>query len=250
MRRATLNSRAGWMSLALALAASPAGAIVVQGGSMDRPDRAFIGRWGGSSAVAIGPRAVLTAAHVGGGPGGTFTLDDQSYRATATTRHASDDLMIVHLDADLPGWHEIAPSVHAGTSVILGGFGRTAGEASAGSIAWSDRAAEAWGRNIVDRSSRGLLSFDFDAARAGIEHEAAFAHFDSGGGVFVEGPDGSLLLAALAVGIDGPIGSSPFGSRSYAADLSLHQGFIAGIPSPGTLAIAPALAFARRRRRA
>lgn len=255
--RAFVSSRAviAFASSAAALGLSPdAGALIVQGGSMPRPDLAFIGEWNGSSAVAVGPRTIITAAHVGGGAGMSFVMDGRAYASIDAVTHPAADLMVVHLGEDLPGWHDLAPAGAAarGGEAILGGMGRVAAEAVPGGLAWSAARAESWGRNIIDRAADGLLAFDFDDGRAALEHEAAFALHDSGGGVFLRGDDGALRLAGLAVSIDGALGTSRFGGHSFALDLSAYAGFIGGtVPAPGAIGLfgLATMAAARRRRK-
>lgn len=91
----------------------------------------IVNSFGTASGVAIGPRTVLTARHVGEG---TFWLGDQSFTVVNAVRppdapHPDGgspsrvDLILINVDRDLPGWYRIADRVRAGARGIYVGYG-------------------------------------------------------------------------------------------------------------------------------
>ncbi|RYG25435.1 trypsin-like serine protease [bacterium] len=150
----------------------------------------FVGTMSGASAVAIGPRTVLTAGHVAAGD---FTLDGQSYRFTSTemapaVKRKPVDLRIVQLEDTLPGWYEVAKSVGTKNTVTMVGFGQT------GVVNTRSSGYELIGGSMVRRAGKNLITSKKSTDRgpsliamldgAG---EAALAGGDSGGGWFVNG---------------------------------------------------------------
>jgi len=59
-----------------------------------------------------------------------------------------------------------------------------------------------------------------------------FATFDSGGGVFIAQPDGSLALAGVAVSISSSTGFSAFGDRGYSVNLIPQAAWLAPFAAP------------------
>lgn len=214
----------------LALAGSTASAIVVFGGQgMGAPPNGFVGSWNGSTAVAVGDRWILTAAHVGGRVDGVFTMGGERYRGVERVVNRAADLALVRVDATLAGWHAITGDVSRGDDVLLAGAGRVAGAAVRNGYAWSSERDLLWGANVVDSTSRGRITMDFDAgSRGSVEFEAGFAMNDSGGGVFTVSEEGELLLAGIARGVS-ELGVTRRGSKSYAALLSNHLEWINGV---------------------
>lgn len=232
-----------------------ANAVVTVGDGMERPDNGFVGRFRGASAVAVGEHWILTAAHVGANRSNTFRMNGATYGVESFVRHASADLMLVRLDGPLSGWHSVTGDARAGDRVLLAGVGYT-------DAAWSGERALAWGENVLT-GANGALSMRFDAnPRRALPHEAGFALYDSGGGVFVELADGSLALAGIASSVS-HFGRTVDGSMSYAVGLDDYLDWIVqttngeaaiarirSIPAPGAacLALVGALGGARRRR--
>lgn len=233
--------------------AGSASGLILNGGVSMRPDVSYVGMFNGGTAVAVGPREILTAAHVGGGRGSVFSLGGSSYRAVSTITSNTADLMRVTLDRDLPGYYAVADStIKRGARLTIAGFGLTGGESSRTGFAWTDDRAEVWGTNRLDSARDGHLYFRFD--RRGGATEAILTPGDSGGAVFVTGPDGNLVLAGINRGVYQRLGGrASFGDTSVAVDLASAGGFLSGltvVPSGGTatlLGLAGVLGLRRRR---
>lgn len=245
------------MSIAAACTlAAPAGAVILNGGVSARPSTSYIGVFNGGTAVAVGPRTILTAAHVGGSSGDRFRLGGSSYTATETITSPTADLMRITLDRDLPGWYPIADGgLKKGAKLIIAGFGITSDGRNRAGFNWSDERAEVWGTNRLDSFANGSLWFKFDQ-RSGSQ-EAILTPGDSGGAVFITGPGGELQLAGINRGVYlRARGRATFGDTSVATNLTANSSFLAGlaglsaVPAP---AAAPVFALAgclvsRRRR--
>ncbi len=227
MSTKTFRAAAAFMPL---LCAPSALAIVVFGGDgMDAPVNGFVGSWNGSSAVAVGDRWILTAAHVGGRERGRFEMFDERYRGVERFVNHDADLALIRLDDLLPGWHAITGDVSRGDGVLLAGAGRVAGDEVRGGYEWSRNRELTWGANVVESTWRGRIEVEFDADRRGsVEFEAGFAMNDSGGGVFTVAESGELLLAGVARGVS-ELGVTRAGSSSFAVLLSDHLDWINSI---------------------
>lgn len=227
---------AGAIVAACALAA-PAGAVITAN-PMARPSNSFVGRWNGSSAVAIGPNWIVTARHNGGNLNSKFRYGNVNYSVDAIYNHHAADIAVIRLQGSLPGWHDITP-VAAGQLIAVGGMGRIAGDTLRDGFHWAGPNAETWGQNRVDWAVGDFIAFDWDlsggsaGSMAGaVMHEAGFAMNDSGGGVFVLRSDGSLALAGLAVGVS-ELNVTRHGSWSYALNLNGYLNWmrnVVGVP--------------------
>jgi hypothetical protein len=81
----------------------------------------------GASAVAVGPRTVLTASHVGAG---NFVLNGVAYAMTSTAvapkiKGSNVDLRVVELASDLPGWYQLGTAAPTNATVTMVGYGST-----------------------------------------------------------------------------------------------------------------------------
>lgn len=227
--------------------------LIIHAGSSVKPSTSYVGMFNGGTAVAVGPREILTAAHVGGGRGDRFWLGGQSYRAVTTLTSDTADLMRVTLDRDLPGYYPVADrSLKRGARLTIAGFGLTGEGADRSGFGWSDDRAELWGHNRLDAARDGHLFFKFD--KKGGANEAILTPGDSGGAVFITGPGGELILAGINRGVYQRVpGRSTFGDISVAVDLTAYGGFLGGlaiVPGGGTstLLIGAGVLAARRRR--
>ncbi len=214
-----------------------AAAVVVVGGPGEltiRPQLGYIGSWNGASAVAIGPEWIISARHVGGSPGTMLTLEGRRYEAVEVFGHPTKDLLLARVSETLPGWHDLAPAALAGDEVVLGGMGFQAGNFIGNGYDWSGGTGLAWGRNRLDAvGARMAITFDSRESPDAVEGEAIFTMLDSGGGVFLEGEDGELRLAGIAVSVSGPFGQSLFGSSAYAVNLDQVSAWILSHVRPG-----------------
>lgn len=212
-------------------------AIVVHGSPLAKPANSYVGSWNGSTAIAIGPKAVITAKHVMGLVTQRFTMNNVQYTVKAIHPHPSADLQVIELNNSLPGWHQIATSAFPGQPVLVAGMGFIAGTPASNGYNWSGNRAETWGKNAVDTVTSWYLVTRFDSA--GGSGEAMFATYDSGGGVFFQQPDGSLAVGGIAVSISSSTGFSAFGDRGYAVNLVSQQSWLSQFtqlpPCPGDL---------------
>lgn len=269
---------------AFSVATPAAHALVVAGPGMARPSNGYLGSWNGSSAVAISPRWIISAQHVGGVPAGLFHMHGASYEADLIVRHASQDAQLIRLTSDLPGWHGLATlpapitgntshptndprletaAIVSNTSVLLAGMGRTAGaQLPGGGWDWTGPAQETWGENVLVGVFNTLIGARFDLnGPESLAFESSYASNDSGGGMFLPFADGSLRLIGVAVGTS-PFGRTIHGSMAYALDLAPLLPWIESVvgasllgpgstPAPGGAALlaSAGLAAASRRRR-
>lgn len=216
------------------LPASIASAVmVVNNDTLAAPDNSYIGRWNGSSAVAIGPNWVISAKHVGGVVGGYFTMHGESYRAVEIREHATQDLILIRVAETLPGYHRIAANPDIGTLALLGGWGVTDGNPITNGYDWNGVWQETWGANTIENAGTLIvIRFDSPSSQAAVPHEAIFTVNDSGGGLFVYGDDGSLELAGIAVSVTG-FGSSVYGNYAFCLNCDTLRSWISPIVDPG-----------------
>lgn len=206
---------------ALALS-TPADAIVVAGRDpMARPDHAWIGSWNGSTAVAIAPSWILTAKHVGGFPGLTYTIQGESFVAAEVIPHPTLDVELIRVDGILPGFHRLGDQPQRGDLVVLGGMGVTAGaDFELGGYDWTGPRGETWGANTVAFVGTYIgITFDAPGSEGNVPHEGIFAVNDSGGGLFTVGADGELELTGIAVSVFG-WGASAWGTTAFSLSVT------------------------------
>lgn len=249
----------------------PAGAVITAN-PMARPSNSFVGKWNGSSAVAIGSHWIVTARHNGGNLSTKFKYDGVNYTTDAIFSHGTADITVVRLNEQLPGWHSIGP-VSAGQTITIGAMGRVAGASLRDGYWWAGPNTETWGQNRVEWAVGDFIAFDWDLSggsagsmTGAVPHEAGLAMNDSGGGIFVNQADGSLRLAGIAVGVS-ELDLTRHGSWSYALNLNPYLNWMQNVvgvngntpppapgqavPAPGgaSLLLASALLLGARRRR-
>ncbi len=150
----------------------------------------WVGQIGGCSAVAIGPRTIITAKHVGAGD---FYLDGKTYGMASTLEApkiggSQIDLRVVQLTDVLPGWYDLGSSANAKSHVTMVGYG-AAGVVNAidsGYVVSGGGGRRAGDNRITSHNSvKGYgptLRSMLDGAG-----ESALTGGDSGGGWFVNG---------------------------------------------------------------
>lgn len=221
--------------LALSLAASSASGLVVTDlDPMPIPDNAWVGNLNGSSAVPVGADWIITARHIGVSPGGWFILRGAAYQVVEVRFHPFMDLALCRVNQPLPGWHTIAERAGLGDPVILGGHGVTGAAAlpAGDGYDWNGPKVETWGANTIEQEGYFLgVRFDAPSHPDAVPYEAMFAVNDSGGGMFVVGPDGKLQLAGVAVSVTG-YGSARYGNVGYALNLTTVRNWILPIVDP------------------
>ena len=226
------------IALGMTVCATPrAEALVVDGSPLPIPVKSYVGAWNGSTAIAIGPRAVLTAKHVQGYTTQQFLMDGVYYPVKAIHQNPSADLQVIELNKDLPGWHPLATGVTPGQQVTVVGNGYVAGTESSKGYTWSSARTETWGMNTLDSVTSWYLVTKFNNT-APNPSEATFATYDSGGGVFLQQPNGNLALAGIIVSVSSSTGFSAYGDRGYSVNLVPQANWLSpfvAAPCPGDL---------------
>ena len=259
-----LRMRAFFLLAALLLGNVTAQAVIVASGDgtqnttapppLDDPGWANLGIRGGLSAVYVGNRWVVTAAHVGLG---SVTFGGVSYDAIpgttasfATAPGQLADLIVFKLRED-PGLPALAiasatPPIDA--EVVMIGNGRNRGAATPwygiDGWLWGTGSAMRWGSNLVgsapvdvtigSRVSRAFVTdFTQEIPPQGTAHEAQAAVGDSGGGLFVRNGGGSWELGGVLFAIANfngqPANSAYYGNLTYAIDLSFYRSAILAV---------------------
>jgi hypothetical protein len=266
----------------LAACAGPAAGVVVHPGddagpgAALKPNEAVLGRFNGSSAVAVGPEHFVATAHQGAAS--TVNFGGVDYAVSGVTPHATADLVVGRITGGtLPQYAPVYTATDEVTQVVtVGGFGRTRGSTLTDptfgdyAYAWGTTGLQ-WGRNRIDGTAPAsaadpndsnpsdLLLADFDArgALTSVDFEAAMAQFDSGGGWFVL-DDGTWYVAGLNRAVErgdqsrfeDPTTGLPDPDELAAVRLSSYAGFIsANVPEPSSVgALVAAVAFTALRR--
>jgi hypothetical protein len=183
---------------------APAGLLVNSGWQYE-------GTWGNELGTAIGPHSFITASHVGGNVGDTFTLAGIGYTATGETRIAGTDLAVWQVAETLPTYAPLYEgSDELNQAIVLYGRGVAAGDAltiAGTQVGWNWGGYDgqtSWGTNTIDGelstggSLGDLLTFSFNQGDA---NTGILAPFDSGGGVFLD-DNGVWKLAGVNYGIE------------------------------------------------
>lgn len=173
----------------------------------------FQGQWGSFLGTPVGPSHFITAKHVGGSVGGTFSWKGCKYPTVAKVDHPVADLTLWRISGRFPAY---APLYTAGdeTGKALVVFGRgpvrgaevTVPNASPSPLRgwlWGVGAGTMrWGENNVDGvttlGGAQYLVAGFD--RSGGANEATFATGDSSGAVFIQ-HGGTWKLAGINYGV-------------------------------------------------
>ncbi|MBX3357000.1 MAG: trypsin-like serine protease [Phycisphaeraceae bacterium] len=217
-----------------------AGAVVVSPPSTDSGtgtklgESFYVGSWNGASAVAVGDRWVLTARHVGGSVGDSLVMNGTKYSADRVVFNRSEDLMLIRLTEQLPGWHTLVDrGVSVGDRVLLAGAGYRSSDQLQDGVTWSQTTGPAIGANRIDQvGDRLSVTFDPPGAELAEPDEAIFALGDSGSGLFVNA-GGSWRLAGLAVTISSTFGVSRYGDYASAVNLDGWQWWVESLVAPG-----------------
>jgi hypothetical protein len=194
----------------------------------------YEGLFDGFLGTAIAPNYFITAKHIGGSVGDTFTLDNVVYTTTAVFGDPSSDLQIWKVSGVLPTYAPLysgAAGSETAQSLVVFGRGTQRGDpvyvgndSHLGGWLWGPGdGRERWGTNVVGSVETfpglgALLRAPFDS-NAGA-NEAHLSSGDSGGGVFIYNAAMSRWeLAGINYAVDGRFSTSSTGSNPFDAAL-------------------------------
>ena len=205
---ASLASALAAHALVLYGSGDPAHNTTAPTGSLAGSGWQWQGIWGGLLGTPIAPGYFITVAHVGGGTGQMFYVNDRNYVAVASYLAPNADLRIWQVAETFPSFApRYTGTAERGKGIVFFGRGRPRGDAvMAGGTFGSETNGWYWGggdpatrwatntvANITDSDGNGvpnraplpgdLLRCTFDAS-AGTE-EGTLSVGDSGGGAFV-----------------------------------------------------------------
>lgn len=187
----------------------------------------YEGAWGSFLGTAIAPNYFVTAKHVGGSVGGTFTYQGVPYTTTASFSSPNSDLNIWQVSSSFPTYAPLyGSSDEAGRNLVVTGRGPARSDTVVNNVfgdpaGWTTGGGggtQRWGENVVAaREDWGgslgtLLRADFD--RTGGANEAMLGSGDSGGGVFIQ-EGGTWKLAGINYGISGPYNTTASDSGAF-----------------------------------
>jgi hypothetical protein len=233
-----------WLILtALLVQLAPARAIILYGTgdpsanttAPTDPDAAggwdYEGDFGSFLGTPIGSDYFITAAHIGGSVGQTFTYQGADYTTTANYVDPGSDLSIWQVSGTFPSYAPIFTNPGAEVGQPLDVFGRGTQRGAAvynadSSLAgWQWGTADGvqrWGQNVVSSIQQGYLVANFEANSGPngnpLANEASLSAGDSGGGVFVK-QNGVWSLAGINYGVTSPYSYSKDGSNGFDADI-------------------------------
>jgi MYXO-CTERM domain-containing protein len=195
-------------------------------GSLANAGWQWVGQYGAFTATAIAPNYVITAAHTGLAPGGTyFAAGGTQHTVVNRWVDTGSDLMIFSLATPVsswaPLWDPATDGAESGRNMFVTGRGTQRGDAVFGpsSTTTGGRKAselkgwlwgasdgvQTWGTNVVtgiaNTATLGqFVLFDFN--RSAGDNEGTVSSGDSGGGVFVQNASGQWKLAAVNYGVE------------------------------------------------
>jgi hypothetical protein len=213
----------------------------------------YEGQFGSFLGTAIASNYFVTAKHIGGGVGQTFTLNGTNYTTTAVFPDPSSDLQVWQVAGTFPIHAPLfssAPGSEVNLNLVVFGRGTQRGssvfvgnDSHLGGWLWggSDE-VERWGTNVVqsiytDPGFGKLVRATFDNSAG--PNEAHLSSGDSGGAVFVFNSTTSRWeLAGINLGVDGSFSTSSSGTNPFNAAMFDTTGlFVDG--GGGTWVVAP-----------
>ncbi len=220
----------GWLALA------PAGAVILLGtadpsanttaptGPLANSGWQYQGTFGGFLGTPIAPNFFITAAHIGGGPGATFTYQGVNYNLVQGFYDPFTDLVIWQVDGTFPSFAPLYTSGgETGQRLVVFGRGTQRGAevlkngTPRGWLWGAGDGVQRWGENVVASIVSGgplndYVYATFDAT--GSANEAHLSVGDSAGAVFIQ--DGATWkLAAINYAVDGPIYTTNTGGGAF-----------------------------------
>ena len=238
--------------LTVGLAAPPAPAVLLYGtpqrntwapsGTIYNSGWQYQGRWGAFLGTPVAPRYFITAGHVGGSVGQTFSYRGKNYTTRASYDDPNSDLHIWQVDRNFAD--PIAPiyrgTGEVGKQVVIYGRGSQRGSdviVNNQRKGWRWGASDglqSWGTNLVKSVVNGgsgigsVLFFSFDAT--GGRNEGTLSSGDSGGGTFVN-DNGVWKLAGVNFAARGPYSTAGQSDAGFNASLFDEGGMWVGQPN-------------------
>lgn len=167
----------------------------------------FQGQWGNFLGTPVSPNHFLTAKHIGGSIGDTFSYGGVSYTTTAVYNNGTD-LNLWEVSGTFSDHAPMYTSGNeAGMSAVIFGRGTQRGSeiiANDELKGWTWGISDGqtrWGENTIENNSGSLVKLTFDLD--GGPNEVHLSSGDSGGGIFVQ-EDGIWKLAAINYAVEGP----------------------------------------------
>jgi hypothetical protein len=209
------------------LTAAPTGKLVDSGWQYE-------GQWAGAyTGTPIAPDYFITASHIGGSVGGTFTLNGVDYTTTAEYTDPDSDLRIWKVDGTFSSYATLDTKKNeVGKQTIIFGRGTDRGDAITSkkkTIGWEWGSSDdslSWGTNTIAAAPKisgdNLLEIKFKGNKSHPD-EAAISEGDSGGGVFVK-IGKTWELAGINFSAPGPYSIDPDFSDSFNASLLNSKG--------------------------
>ena len=207
----------------------------------------YVYSYNGSSAVAIDPYWILTAAHVADdNDDGYIEINGEVYNEVQKVYHSPDfdpensesaDLALIRLDKSLPGYYPIFDrTIYPSQTLIFTGWGKTGtvyssyfinGPGGQGTKRWGTNKMESTGISppIDDGGTSGpkiTKYFLTDFSINDTTYEAAGVGYDSGGGVFLN-YRGQWRLAGILLYLNG---TDPNYTGNIAANISDYSDWI------------------------
>lgn len=229
-------------------------------------DWSHVHKYKNSSAVAVGPYWLLTAAHVADDTSGTagysnVVVNGVTYYPQEIIFHSAGqdpdnankaDLALVRFDKEFPGWYPLYTGNFPSTpsskrlNAVLVGYGRTGTVYSAYWIAASSgNGVKRWGTQKIDGSltlvynGGGVvgvstnIGFRMDFSQTDTSYEAGLAIYDSGGGTFVN--DGGVWkLAGINTIVYRAYVATPTNGldRIFSISMPAYQAWVTGVINP------------------
>jgi hypothetical protein len=210
--------------------ADPAANTTAPTGSLIGSGWQYEGQFGVYLGTPIASNYFLTAKHIGGSVGQTFSFGGTNYTTTAVFPDPDSDLQIWRIagtfSSQAPLYGGVAGSeVNLGLVVIGRGTQRgnpvfVGSDSHLGGWLWSTQDhVQRWGTNVIgsiatDSTYGKLLRAPFDMSAG--PNEAHLSGGDSGGAVFVFNNDATRWeLAGINLAVDGPFSTSSNGTNSF-----------------------------------
>jgi len=230
--------------IAAVVAFAPARAVILYGtgdpsantsaptGALANSGWQFEGQFGGYLGTVIASNYFITAKHIGGNIGDTFTFNGTTYTTTAVFPDPASDLQIWQVAGSFPiqaPLYSGAPGSEVNLGLAVFGRGTQRGDpvfvgndSHLGGWLWGAYdGVERWGTNVVgsifnDSTFGQLLRVPFDN-NAGV-NEAHLSAGDSGGAVFIfNSTTNRWELAGINLGVDGRFSTSSDGANPFEA---------------------------------